>query len=63
SLVTYHEHATAFETLFKKAGTNLPRFYEIAREVGQLNAQQRLHCLQGLARHGDRYLSDCLSGN
>ncbi|MGH8659563.1 MAG: aminopeptidase, partial [Gammaproteobacteria bacterium] len=31
SLLTYHEHTKAFETLFENVGNDLPRFYELAR--------------------------------
>ncbi|MGH8614774.1 MAG: aminopeptidase [Gammaproteobacteria bacterium] len=60
SLLTYHEHTKAFETLFENVDTDLPRFYELARAVGKLDPKQRLNCLQDIARHSGRH---CPSGN
>lgn len=49
SVVTYHEHVKAFNTLFYAVAQHFPEFYWQVREIGRLSDRRRLACLRELS--------------
>ncbi|MDA1314636.1 MAG: aminopeptidase [Acidobacteria bacterium] len=48
---TYHTYVPGFEALLDEADGNLPRFYKLAKELGELTLEERKHYLLGEAGH------------
>lgn len=59
AVVTYNEEKPAFRALLEASNGDMPTFYRLTAEVGQLPADERHDCLEALRRLGVGGLPSC----